>query len=447
MNAPANVSKNASMNVSMNVLELNDVALRLFEGERLVLESPGCAALDGRRLLTGADAQARLRLDPRRADDRFWHQLDATLPVPLGAARSAADLAHAQLQTFGEALTREPLILAAPASATPSQLGVLLGVLQALGARCAGLVDSAVAAASDIASESLCLHLDVQRHRLLLTRLEGQATLGRTQTLELKPGLDGLQDRCAGVIAEAFVRHARFDPLHSALTEQALYDRLPGWMQSLAQQPQTTLELEVGGRAHRISLTRQALEAALADRLAGVIDAVQAQYRSGPVTLLLSDRAAALPGLAALLPQAQILDAAAAARGALRQAAHIVSGDAELPWVTRLPRQAADRMLVPDAIDPASEPATRPTHALIGHDAHALPSPGESLALSAWLPGAPGLLRAQAQGWVLQDAQSSSVRINAQPAGTAQTLHPGDQLSCNGHALRLIRVLGPRPAG
>lgn len=415
----------------MRLLELNDLGLRLFEDEKVLLNSPGYAALDGKQLLTGEAARARTRLDPRRAHDRFWYQLDATLSAPLGSARTAADLAHAHLDSLRPALRDAPLLLAAPASFTPAQLGVLLGLLEALGAPAVGLVDSAVAAASTVATQSQVLHLDVQLHRLVCTWLEGDAELQRLRVEELKPAYAALQDRCAGVIAQAFVRHARFDPLHSAITEQALYDRLPGWIEQLANAPNLVLELDSGGRTHRVSLARETLEDAIAERVAELAETLLPQVHARNATVLLSDRAAAVPGLATRLAPAIALAPHAVALGAIAHRERIVGDSNELLWVTRLPRRAI--------ATPHSASSARPTHGLVGARARALPTDGQPQALAAWLPGAPGMLRTADAGLVLEHA-SAAVRVNGEPALVTRALRAGDRLSFDGQELRLIEV-------
>lgn len=416
----------------MRLLELNDLGLRLFDGDALLLSSPGYAALDGRTLLTGDAARARARLDPRRAHDRYWYQLDATLPAPLGSARTAADLAHAQLSALREPLCAAPLLIAAPACFTPAQLGVLLGLLEAIGARAIGLVDSAVAAASSVPTASQVLHLDLQLHRWVCTWIEGEAELQRTRVEELKPAFAALQDRCAGVIAQAFVRHARFDPLHNASTEQVLYERLPGWIEQYASTASLVLELDSGGRTHRVSLAREALEETLAERIEEVADTLLPQLHARHATLLLSDRAAALPGLATRLAPALALLPNAAALGALAHRARIESDSPELPWITRLPRRA-------QAVPTTSTLGAHATHGLVGAQARALPAAGQTQALAAWLPGAPGLLR-HAEDRLLLEHASSAVRVNGESAINARALRAGDRLTFDGQELRLIEV-------
>lgn len=414
----------------MRVLELNDLGLRLFDRESVVFSSPGHAALDGKNLLTGDGARGRARLDPRRAHDRYWYQLDAALNTPLGPARTAADLAHAQLAALREPLCAAPLLIAAPACFTPAQLGVLLGLLEAIGARAVGLVDSAVASASSVPTATHALHLDVQLHRWVGTWLEGDAELQRARVEELKPAYSAMQDRAAGVIAQAFVRHARFDPLHNASTEQALYDRLPGWIEAFANAPTLVLELDSGGRTHRVSFARETLEDALADRIEELAETLLPQVHARNASLLLSDRAAAVPGLAARLAPAVSLPPNAVALGAYAHAARIEGDSSELAWITRLPRRA---------LAAQTSGGAQATHGLIGSRARCLPAAAQTEALAAWLPGAPGLLRHSPSGLLLEHA-SGAVRVNGEPALAARALRAGDRIAFDGSELRLIEV-------
>lgn len=417
----------------MRVLDLNDAGVRLSDGERLIAESPGYAAIDGRQLQVGEAARARLRLDPRRSNDRFWYQLDAPLASTMGQARNAADLAYAHLQSFGADLLAAPLLIAAPASFTPAQLGVLLGLLQSLGARVVGLVDSAVAAASAAQTHAQVVHVDVQLHRFVFTLLGGSVELERQRVEEHKPGLATIQDRCLAVFADAFVRQTRFDPMHSAATEQLLFDRLPTWFAQLQRSANLVLELEVAGRVHRASVTAEALAGVLAGRHRALADSLGRITRAQPTTVLLSDRAAAVPGLAQALAPLLVLETHAVASGALRHATRVVTDDAELPWVTRLPRLAL-------AAAAATVDTARPTHVLMGSRAQPLPAAGQTVALSSWLPGAPGLVRQAAGDLRIENAQGGVVQINGVAVQPEQRLQLGDVLVANGIELRLIEV-------
>lgn len=433
----------------MNVLEINDSGLLLSDGTQIIAESPGYAALDGRQLLVGSAARARSRLDPRRTYNRYWYQLDAELPAPMGPARSHADLAHTQLQSLAALTPPEtPLLLAVPGSFTREQLGVLLGLVEASGLRAQGLVDAAVAAASALESDPRCLHLDVELHRFVLTVLDGGEQVSRLRVQEVaKPGLSAVWEALARVATSAFVQQTRFDPMHTAGTEQLMFDALPAWLELLSSAPTTVLELSSasgGGRTHRAGLSREDLVKSLREPFEDIASAINSHARPRPATLLLSARAAAVPGLAEHLERATglapaRLDALAPARGARAQHECIaVPGGAGLAYVTRLagrPRSATS----PDE-------NAGPTHLLVGDRALPLPLRDEdpALPLARLLSSASGSLR-RLDGKLWLDGMEHSnigsiLLINGRPARAPLRLGLGDRIEFEGLVLRLIEV-------
>lgn len=424
----------------MNVLEINDAGLLLSDGERVLIESPGFAALEGKTLLVGAEARARSRIDPRRTQSRYWYQLEAGLATPFGPAHSHADLAYAQLVALREICGDEPLMLAVPGSFTREQLGLLLGIVEAAQLKAMGLVDAAVAAASTVETDARALHLDAQLHRFVLSVLDGGGEVSRLRAEEVaKPGLNAIWEAAGKVAAHAFVQQTRFDPLHTANTEQALFDALPAWLEMLADEPHAALELKVGDRRHRASVARGELVARLAERYDSIARAVETESRPRPATLLLSARAAAVPGLAEHLERATglapiRLDALAVARGVIAQAARIGSEGRGLAHVTRLagrPRQASATTLS-DA-----------THVLFDDRATPLPQSERDppLPLSTWLADAPGVLRRLDQRLWLDGAPHAGLLVNGRAAQLPLRLSLGDRIEFSGVALRLIQVL------
>ena len=424
----------------MNVLEVNDAGLLLAKDEAVLADSPGFAAMDGRTLLVGEAARARSRIDPRRTQNRFWYQLEAPLDGALGAARSQADLAFAHLQSLRAVAPDEPLLLAVPATFTREQLGVLLGLTQAAGLAAQGLVDAAVAAATTVPTHPRALHLDVQLHRFVLTVLDGGSEVALVRAQEVaKPGLTAVWDAAARLVAQAFVQQTRFDPLHSANTEQVLFDALPGWMPAITAAPTAVLELKASGRTHRASLDRDDLIARLADRYDGIASAVDAAARPRPATLLLSARAAAMPGLATRLERVAgvdlvRLDALAPARGALAHADRVVSEGPALSHVTRLPGQVR-------AV--AAQVAEQPTHLLVGDRAVALPREDRDapLMLAPLVAGASGAVRRIDGRLWLDGLDATGLRLNGEATALPARLSLGDRIDAAGQHLRLIQVV------
>jgi hypothetical protein len=423
----------------MNVLEINDAGLLLSDGERLLADSAGYAAQDGKQLLTGAAARARSRLDPRRSHNRFWYQLEAPLPAPLGEVRTQSDLAYAQLQEIRETAADAPLILAVPGTFSREQLGLLLGVVEAAQLKAKGLVDAAVAAAASCPTDARTLHLDVQLHRFVLTVIDGGAEVSRVRADEIeKPGLTAIWEAVSKLATEVFLQQTRFDPMHSAATEQAMFDALPQWLDALSAAPNAVLELASGTRRHRANLVREDLVERLRERYDAIAAALMAHARPRPVSLLLSARAATVPGLAEHLERvtglaAFKLDPLAPARGALAQAARIVSEEGGgLAYVTRLGGQA--RVAAADASSEA-------THVLCGERAVRLPHADRDapLPLSRFQAEAPGVLRRiEERLWL--DGEAAGVQVNGKPVRLPVRVGLGDRIDVAGLQLRLIEV-------
>lgn len=426
----------------MLVLELNDAGLRLSDGAQVMLCEPGFASVDGAQIMVGEAARRLARLQPRLSHSRYWYQLDqAPLDRVMASARSTADLAYWQLQQLREAAAGQPLLLAVPSSFEADQLGLLLGLCRAAELGAVGLVDAAVAAASTEPHEGVVLHVDLQLHRVWMTRLEVAGFVARGSSHDLaKPGLMAVWDTAATVIAEAFVHQTRVDPLHSAASEQLLYDELPGWLAQLQRAPVASLSFNVRGRSHRISLARDALVTALAPMVNRITQALRADVDATPgAQVALSDRAAAIPGLVEALTEAmsrppQLLDSLATARGALTHVDRIRSGAEALPWVTRLP--ASDVVsAVPVAVAAPQSPAgPPPTHLLLGDEAISL---HDTASLAGW-----GLsLQIDAAG-LPQLRAAPDLWLNGAAVTADTSLALGDRLAAQGREWRLIRVVG-----
>ena len=156
-----------------------------------------------------------------------------------------------------------------------SCLSLLLSVARAAGLPVAGLVDAAVAAASLGHEGDSLLHLDLPRHRAVLTAMTQGDEVTRTRVVTVDGrGWTAFEDVWAGAIAAQFVRETRFDPRHAGPSEQALHDALPGWLGELCLRTSLPATLGAGGREHTIELTRASLLAAAADLYRGLAEQV-----------------------------------------------------------------------------------------------------------------------------------------------------------------------------
>ncbi len=333
--------------MSSVAIELNDAGVAIAKDGALLQESPGYALVDGDRVLVGTEAQRKARLQPRHVHSEFWERLGSDpLPRPSRLARCQADLARAHLAHLWGPLSEDcdSVIFAVPGSFSRTQLGLLLGIAQSISIPVVGMVDGAVAGIPDTtpkAEGQKLLHVDLQLHRAVVTRLCRTPTLRRTNVdTSSRVGLAVLWDACVASIAEEFVRQTRFDPLYRARTEQQLYDLLPRCLERLRQDTRVAIRMNDGSRSRRIVLRRSQLVEAMSPYTRRLASLVKAARGSDEATALhLSARAYAVPGLAHALGATSDsepigLEPGASALGALARDRELRSSDGSIRFVS-----------------------------------------------------------------------------------------------------------------
>lgn len=361
-----------------HAIELNSAGLHVAGPDGVSAPVPVVAAYEGDRVVVGAEAAGRARLAPLWTAVRHLEELSTDpLPRPKPFARSNAHLVYAQLAALaaGHGLARQPVLVAAPGAYSTDQLRLLLGIAAAADLRVAGLVDAAVAACADVPSTPRAFHLDLELHRAVLTELvRGDALRRGRVDVSRAVGRRAYADAYAQLLARLFVRATRFDPLHLAGSEQALYDRLDGWVAD-ASHGDVPVALEYGGLRHETVLTAAQLQAA-SDPLHGeLLRLVHSARRAGEaVTLYVTDRVARLPGVGDVLARLRDCEVVrlapgAAASGALAHAAEIESPAAaagaaggEPAEIVLANRLRAAPPLVPEHRPAAPRGSESPTH-------------------------------------------------------------------------------------
>ena len=455
-------------------LDLGDGGLLgVAEGGAVLGPSPGLALVEGERPVFGGEALRRCRLHPRLVASDFWARLDTEpLGPPFPEGLSRADLVHGHLESLWKEAKRgtTEVVLAVPAILGERSLGLVLGIAQSLGMPVNGLVDAAVAAASAGFAGERLLHVDLGLRHAAVTEIRQGTDLVRERVARIdRWGLDEVHDAQMRGAAAAFVRQARFDPLHDAPTEQALFDRLPAWLEALARDGKATLALPSSGREAAVELARADAEEWTAAFAAELSQQVSVLKRAGePTTVLVSAHAARLPGLVGRIAairgvEVVVLPVQAAAAGALRERAAVHSPAEALRLVTRLPRPAAPHGTVgggavilppPPVAAPPVGPGRRPTHILMGSVARALTA--EPLVLGTAPPlGARGLrLEGETAGVsrahcrlvesggdvVLEDLSSWGTFVNGERVPGRAVVQAGDRIRVGSPGIELVLV-------
>ena len=364
--------------MALHAASLNDASILVTSDARIAYREPGFALLDDERLTTGLEAYGSASLKPRRINNRYWSALSIE---PLADKRfqhlSAADLVSRQLEQMWNRVAKkgDRLAIAVPAYMSTEQLGLLLGVAMELDIPIVAMVDAAVAATRRHYVHAVPVHVDLSLHCAALTRLgqDGQAQVERTSIAE-DCGMLNLYDSWLRIIAEAFVQQSRFDPLHTAETEQVLQNNILQWLAVAARAEAVPMEVEYRGITHRAELESLQFVAAAGPVYQNIVSNLRALYRAGELPALqLSDRAAAMPGLADTLKarvggEVFLLERGATARGLAQRCREDNSSGAltlarHLPW---------DQAPVEVQADDADSSGGLPTHLMFGNHAHLL---------------------------------------------------------------------------
>jgi hypothetical protein len=360
--------------VTLLAAHLIDSGILFTDGERILCREPGFALLKDEGLTTGRAAWASASLEPRRIQNRYWSDLRA---APLVDSRfrhlTAADLVSKQLEELWKRVSRpgDRLALAVPGYMGTENLGLLLGVAMELDIPVVAMVDAAVAATRRHYVNAVPVHVDLGLHSVILTRLsqDGQVQFERSAVVDAS-GMLSLYDIWLRLIAETFVQQSRFDPLHTAETEQVLQDSILDWLQIAASKDSVPMNVVYRGISHDAEIESLQFVSAAEPVYRNIASNLRALIRGGETPAIqLSDRAARMPGLAETLKarvggEIFLLEPGATARGLAARCPASRSGSAvtlvrHLPW---------DQSPVHVEVDHDHEGA-RPTHVLLGNNA------------------------------------------------------------------------------
>jgi len=362
--------------MSVAIIDINDCGLCCGNALGEMIISPGYALLTEQGITTGNAARQNAYLKPQQSFNQFWRQLNLSpLPSPTDKARHHADLAYAQLlELHRESGSPENIIFATPGSFDRDQLSIVLGLAKASPFKTLGLVDSAVAAASQSSLSGQLLHLDIQLHQLVLTRLAADNHIERLQVEVIADiGLKTFYDNWARYIANQFIQQYRYDPLHTAEGEQQLYDLLPTWLEQINGDQELAVSLDSPQGRYRLSLNRNDLLASSGAKL----DQLQQKLSNIRVegeTLIASHRTKLLPGLAEQLGLVNTLPDNAAIQGCLNNLENIADSGENIHFITRLPNLLSASEATDITADQADNDhtAAAPTHILYQHRAQAI---------------------------------------------------------------------------
>lgn len=445
-------------------IHINDAGITLLGKDQIVYREPGFAWLGDDSLETGSAAFAKARIDPRRIQHRYWSEL---VTEPLKDSRfthlSAADLVSRQLEQIwkaaGSGITE--LYVAVPPYMEAQHLGLFLGIAGELKIPVAAMVDAPVAATRREYRNAVPVHIEMSLHAATLSRMsqQGATQAERSDVLE-NCGVYALYDNWLNTVAEAFVQQSRFDPLHTAQTEQMLVTRLGGWLTEAARGDHVEMQLEHSGTTYSASLESLALIGAAAPIYQQISNRLRAMFRAEDTPALqVSDRVVRLPGLTEMLKarvggEVFVLEPGATARGALARCRQTAGDAGGISLIRQLPWDQAAVEIEKHADDRAE--AGMPTHLLYGHTAYAIGNSAlvlgsqeaeevRHITLPSDMPGVSrrhcSLLKKNGQ-CVLEDHSRYGTFLNGHRIDGSSVLQVGDtvRIGSPGYEFQLIRT-------
>jgi hypothetical protein len=239
------------------------------------------------------------------------------------------------------------------------------------------MVDAAAAATRREYQGAVPVHIDISLHSTTLARLAqpGQVQVEKTNVLN-NCGISALTDSWLRMISDAFVQQSRFDPLHTAETEQMLMNSMDGWLTDAARSDRVRLEIDTANGSYEATIESLAFIGAAASVYQQITSNLRALFRADEVPALqLTDRAARLPGLAEMLKarvggEVFVLEPGATARGALARIRDTGGTAAGVSLIRQLPWDQAAASIADDVV--VNVQSGVPTHLLFGNTAHSI---------------------------------------------------------------------------
>jgi len=403
------------------VIEFNDLELSLYRGDDRLYSAPGYAVVREGELLFGEPALRVARIHPQQANQQYLKRMNGDpLTQPVRVAANHADLVYLHLKELAS-LTGDDVVLAVPGTMNGEQLGVLLGICQEAGIEVSGFVNAAVAALTTTPAPERVVYVDVFLQHVQVSELVVGAEVRHERSFEVRDcGFSNLLDGWVNLIADRFVQETRFDPLHTADSEQQLYNQVYDWVRGPHHRGEVFIEVMHGDQRRTVEIPTTDLEQKAQQRIERLLDVLPAGE------LVLSARAARLPGMASRLKSAgrelSLLQADAVALGCAVHLGRLRTADTGLKLVTRLPHERG----------PAPTATTThrvPTHLLCDHVARPL---GET-------PLA-GHLRVTGDGvWLVAGAAAN---VNGEAVSGDRRLCLGDVITTAAASYTAIRLEG-----
>ena len=419
--------------MSLAVLELNDQLLLIQAEGGLVHAEPGFARLSADGVESGVNARASAWLVPQNSYNQYWCHLNQTALAPKQKwARHHADIAFAQLrQLWHEVDSPDELVILVPGSFTDDQISLLLGLINALPATPVSVIDNALPAC--LSRHGDTLYLDMQLHQSVLSVCRTMGTKLSVVDQEVFADLGLLQifNSVARHISNLLVDSVRYDPLHTAKGEQAIFDQLPDWLTRLRWENEVSAVMHSDKGEHPFILRREKVSHLLGERLVNLRSFIA---KHPDCELLLSHASGLLAGLSDDFANVDVMGQSASLDQVFAIQADMI-GQADGLYRAR--------SLSHDRVSQQHNDHQSPlaTHVLFGDQALPLNKPVSIHFGEQGIQLVSSFDKSAALTVVLRNRSLETVHVSSQvDTSVPGKCEPGDTIIVGGHQLRLIEV-------
>ena len=304
----------------MHLIDINDWELGCFDADGQQLYRSPCAGSHAEGTLQlGTDAFKTAKSLPQAFACHYLGRLnEEQLPNPLGNAKTQADLCFAQFLDMKAHCEVTSAAFLIPPQISDRQLSLLAGIASAAGIQPLGFIDHSLAYALAKQVEAPLHVLDMGLHQLYLSRVDiADGELIVASSTQHGIGLLSMVDSWVNVIADEFIQSSRFDPLHSAQSEQQTFDAVMGWISAGELPADLKLSIQSDQALRTATVVAERLQARLSTKLRDInldtVDALTINQRVAQVPLLSNSLRDRVPELSTASDQALVSSALALA--------------------------------------------------------------------------------------------------------------------------------------
>ena len=241
--------------MSHEILNINDSNISLVSDGSVSYQDQGFIFVDKKDISIGKEALKKWRIFPKNIINDYWFNLSDDKYKSLDFANySPAHLISFHLKEIKNSLRSDhSLTVVYPPYMNAKQLSLFLGIANACDISIQAFVQSPVAATRRRYIDSKLVHLDLHLHGMSVSVMQNNQDSSIDESLIIgKCGLIELNKAWAEMISSAFIEKLRFDPLHSAKSDQILYDNLDDWVVCALNNDQVEVKINFRNQSNAI---------------------------------------------------------------------------------------------------------------------------------------------------------------------------------------------------